>query len=369
MTSPRLKTCHPLSVREVVSQLTEAEISGETSLVRTLLSKLCNRAIFTPKVFIFAEDSRPGYFGTRTRSSPKVGPRSPFAKDPVVVDYGYDSGEDWEDEGSCEADDVVEGSDEDGETEHPDSDSDSWLVDDDEEVVDVRTPLEERNACPLPVNFSTPQKRKLDNEDQKLGKKRKVVMPLVPFAKGPCWESIVGQCESDIFKPYKIQLFNGNYLAVTFPKTPFKFGLLPDTPLPVDPFTFVSAAVQERRSETVFAVPSLPDRLAVPKSGPPIPPSGSLNVCPPIPVVSTTVRRTAKTMFPDAHLPLLLTKINSLETGNITFLVESIYQELRGFNVKKNSIEAKIKEVGEKSKEKKVWIVKSSATVRICFYF
>jgi chromatin assembly factor 1 subunit A len=214
--SPQFRTCHSLSVRRAVSQLTEAEIAGDISLVRSLLSKLSNPTLFIPKVFIFAEDSRPGYFGTRTRNSAHIGPRSPFKKDPVIIDYGYDSGEDWEDEGSGDADDVVEDSEDDGQTEEPDSDTDSWLVDDDDEVMDVRTPSEEKNTSPPPPGFDfspPPPKRKSDGEDQKLGKRRKAVVPLVPFSKGPCWESTVGQCESDLFKSYRIQLFNGNVVA------------------------------------------------------------------------------------------------------------------------------------------------------------
>jgi chromatin assembly factor 1 subunit A len=68
-------------------------------------------------------------------------------------------------------------------------------------------------------------------------------------------------------------------------------------------------------------------------------------------------------MFPEAHLPVLVSKIAALETSSITFLVESIYQDLRAHKVKKNAIEAKVKEVGEKCKEKKVWIVKGGVTV------
>jgi chromatin assembly factor 1 subunit A len=80
----------------------------------------------------------------------------------------------------------------------------------------------------------------------------------------------------------------------------------------------------------------------------------------------TTVKRTygpPKTGFPETHMPLLLTKITSLCTGNFAFLVESIYQELRVHDVKKNAIEAKIREIGEKSKEKKIWIVKENVMV------
>ncbi len=65
-----------------------------------------------------------------------------------------------------------------------------------------------------------------------------------------------------------------------------------------------------------------------------------------------------KTVFPEVHLPLLLSKINALQTTNLTFLVEAIYQDLRAHKVKKNAIEAKVREVGEKSKDTKFWMVK-----------
>lgn len=67
--------------------------------------------------------------------------------------------------------------------------------------------------------------------------------------------------------------------------------------------------------------------------------------------------------FPDEHLPHLLARIASVATGNMTFLVESIYQDLRRYKVKKNAIEAKVREVGEKCKEKKIWIVKPELKV------
>jgi phosphoserine phosphatase len=60
----------------------------------------------------------------------------------------------------------------------------------------------------------------------------------------------------------------------------------------------------------------------------------------------------------------LISKITDLATSNITFLVESIYQDLRVHKVKKNAIETKVREVGEKCKERKVWIVKPGVAVR-----
>jgi len=71
-----------------------------------------------------------------------------------------------------------------------------------------------------------------------------------------------------------------------------------------------------------------------------------------------------KHAFPDTHLPYLLTKITTLQAASITFLVETIYQELRIHKVKKNAIEAKVREVGEKCKDRKVWVVKPTFKAR-----
>jgi len=206
--SPRLKTYYPITVRDLMSQLTEAEVAGDISCVRSYSNELNSLTVFPRKVLIFREDFRPGYFGTWTRNSATIGPRCPFAKDLAVFDYGYDSAEEWEEEG--EADDVVDdGEEEDGEIEDPDSDLDSWLVDDDDD--DVQPPSHESSPpLSLPEFYvSPPPKRKSNGEERKLGKKRKVVVPLLPFAKGPCWETPVTWCENDLFKPYQIRLFNG----------------------------------------------------------------------------------------------------------------------------------------------------------------
>lgn len=185
----------------------EAEIADNPSRVRSLLVLLRNRNVLPAKVLIFADDARPGYFGTWTRHSKVIGPRTPFARDLVALDYAYDSGEEWEDEGNDNADDVVEGAEEEEVASDADSDLDSWLVSDDE-VQEIGTLLDDCEAD-LPATLNFPTKRKADDEERKIGKKRKVVVPLVPFVKGPCWESAVGQCSYEHFQPYRIQLFNG----------------------------------------------------------------------------------------------------------------------------------------------------------------
>ncbi|KAH7912148.1 hypothetical protein BJ138DRAFT_1172111 [Hygrophoropsis aurantiaca] len=337
--SSALKIHHAHNTRDILSQLNEAEIAGDPSRVRYLLSILSNRKMLPAKVLIFHEDARPGYYGTWTRNSRIIGPRAPFARDVVARDYGYDSGEEWEEEPAGEADDVVDDVEDEDVDGDADSDLDSWLVDDDE-IEEVGTPPELRDGSPfLPDLPIFPPKRKADkSEDKQPEKKRKVVLPLVPFAKGPCWEPAIGQCEYEPFKQYRIQLFN-------------------DTPYPIDPFTYVSVAAEERQTNntnTTFLVPPLPQRLAAGTTDP----SPSSLAAPSVPAKRMAAALTPKTTFPDIHLPVLFSKISSLATPNLTFIVESIHQELKAHRVKKNAIEAKVREIGEKSKDKKVWVVK-----------
>lgn len=209
-----------------MSQLSEAEVAGDDVEVRRLLAVLRDRHAIPAKVLVFHEDARPGYFGTFTRSSHDIGPRTPFARDAVQVDYGYDSGEEWAEEDAGEADDVVDDAEEEGGgDDDEDSDLDSWLVDDDE-VEEPGTPIEERMSSPgfpeldFPPPGSNSGKRKAKEEKAKDGsgggKKRRVVVPLVQFAKGPEWETTIGQCTYDPFKVYRIQLFNGACPAFAF---------------------------------------------------------------------------------------------------------------------------------------------------------
>ena len=94
----RFKSTSKYCVRDIFAQLSEAEILGDDTAVRSLQNLLQSRESIPAKVLIFHEDYRPGYFGTFTKPSTAVGPRTPFAKDAVTFDYSYDSGEDWEEE-------------------------------------------------------------------------------------------------------------------------------------------------------------------------------------------------------------------------------------------------------------------------------
>jgi chromatin assembly factor 1 subunit A len=194
-------------------KLSEVEVTGDDSEVRILLNRLQDRDLFSAKVFIYHEDARPGYFGTWTRSSKIIGPRRPFAKDVVEFDYGYDSGEEWEEEPMGEGEDVLDDDDEEAGSESADSDMDSWLVDDDEDPGSQFQDIRELSPAIIPglpdmPPPPPPPKRKAPEVDQKV-KKRKVVIPLVPFTRGPCWETRIGECEYEPFNQYRIQTFNG----------------------------------------------------------------------------------------------------------------------------------------------------------------
>jgi chromatin assembly factor 1 subunit A len=98
--------------------------------------------------------------------------------------------------------------------------------------------------------------------------------------------------------------------------------------------------------------------------------AGSSNLPLPPATVSSTPTGNAKaplakpkTAFPDALLPMLISKIDSLATGSFNAIVDSLYLDLRTHKVKKNAIEAKVREVCEKHKEKRVWTVKDDIRV------
>lgn len=194
------------SVRTILNELAEAEITGDISTTRSLLNLLEDRAAIPAKIFIFHEDTRPGYFGTWTRISSTIGPRRPLTRDVVAIDYSYDSSEEWEEENPGDADDIVDDNDDDDEGDPgDDSDADSWLVDDDD--MEAITSVDGVDAPPLP-------KRRLEGTGGAGSsyKKRRVV-PLVPFVKGPVWDPAITKTVEEVFTPFRVRFFNGMFLV------------------------------------------------------------------------------------------------------------------------------------------------------------
>ncbi|KZT44152.1 hypothetical protein SISSUDRAFT_1115956 [Sistotremastrum suecicum HHB10207 ss-3] len=340
---------HP-NVRQIVNSVTEAEVRGDQQQVADLLKKLRNRRQIVPKTIVFADSVRPGYFGTWTRSSKSIGPRTPFAKDMVSLDYSYDSGEEWEEEGAGE-----EVADSDGsgpeDTSDVESDMDDWLVPDEEGVeMDMNAELPP-DLLDVPLLKRKPAAETKESRPEK----RRKVAPLVPFQKGPCWEERIGECSWDGFLPCRIQLFD-------------------DCPFPIDPFTYVSApkvvqapayrAPAEPSTQDGFVVPALPDHCTqshrgtiIDFSAPPGP-DPKPKLPPPLP----------KTTFPAEHMQLLIACIQASSISSLKELLIYTFNELKLLGIKKNALEVKLREICEKryDQEKKatVWSVRPEILVR-----
>lgn len=154
-----------------------------------------------------------------------------------------------------------------------------------------------------------------------------------------------------------------------------------DTPFPIDPFKFVSAPIEQqdsasgagpsRESADGFVIPALPPHLvksnpfaSSPSSSTSTSHTGATSSSPG--TGAEKPKRSAlppKNPFPEAHMPHLLTRIDALATSSLLGIVDTVFRELQAHKVKKNAIEAKVREVGEKCKEKKVWVVKADVRV------
>lgn len=71
-----------------------------------------------------------------------------------------------------------------------------------------------------------------------------------------------------------------------------------------------------------------------------------------------------KNPFPDVHLPFLKEKVANMGTSSLIALVEALHLDLKSHRVKKNAIEAKIREVCVKD-QRHIWSVKVDTEVCI----
>ena len=376
------RSCSSSTVRSLMARLSEAEVSDDTAVVRALLSELHDRTRILAKVLIFHEDERPGYYGTFTKRSRLIRPRRPFARDDIAIDYSYDSGEEWGEEEEGGGDDILGDSDDERDDEEGSDDLDGWLVDGDDG--ESATPVDEREgleAFPFPPSpEGGKHKRKVEKEKEKEkeadtennAKKRKVV-PLVPFIKGPCWEAEVGDCEYEPFNNYRIQLFNGEFFLLSISLVCAKRQAT-DTPYPLDPFSFVSVPADVRNSSAAasgsklqpqYVLPALPPHLLSSSTGV-LDPASSNSTGTQQPPAKRS-RATPKSPFPDSHLPLLKEKVASMSTTSLISLVEALYLDLKTHGVKKNAIEAKIRETCVKG-QRHIWSVKTDTEVSVLLF-
>ena len=73
-------------------------------------------------------------------------------------------------------------------------------------------------------------------------------------------------------------------------------------------------------------------------------------------------RTIPKNPFPDAHLPFLKEKVASMGTSSLIALVEALHLDLKTHRVKKNAIEAKLREICVKD-QRHIWSVKADMEV------
>ncbi|WRT65688.1 uncharacterized protein IL334_002633 [Kwoniella shivajii] len=353
------------TVADVYSTLEDAEDP------RAVLSQLKDRNKFPWKVLAFDQQTRPPYCGTFTKKSVVVGPRTPFAQDPIF-DYSYDSSDDWvDDEGGEDVDDFGEGEPkEDEEDEDDDEDEgefDDWL--DDAEDVDF-TPVEgESTPQAEPEQARLPMK--VVKKSREVPKK---VVKLTPSWKGPVWESIIGEEGTNGLEGYRIQLLN-------------------ETPHSIDPFTFKSDEPEQRFkasfSSTVIGAtlnvrcllsveaiftPSAPPVPEKPKS---VPNSSSIDSKPIYASTSSTAvngdvtpqsrSRAAgpKVGFPETHVA----ELYQLIEGSKKIKPDLVSQLRESFEniATKAAIEAKLKEVAVREGKTKdsQWKVKPEAWIAI----
>ncbi|KAG8987771.1 hypothetical protein FRB90_003156, partial [Tulasnella sp. 427] len=358
------KSYSRINVRTVVTKLTNAEVTDDIKTVRDCEKLLRNRRTIPVKYLQFCDNLRPGYYGTWTKSSTFIGPRTPFSKDPVAFDYSYDSGEEWEEEPE-DAEEVLSSAGSEEEEDVGSEEEDDWLVGDDEIEYEAGA-VPEQHSRSISPSLSNGAKRKLEveKEKEKESKKRRIVKALVPYSTGPHWEDSVGDCP-DHLRNYRIQLLN-------------------DTPFPIDPFTFVSedltSSVQDNGAQempTRNAVgakstkPTTQDGFVIPALPPHLHPSSQINL--PTPVPQSTDGQTTKAQgnakpkqikkpFPPQHLPQLLNLING-STLTKLHLVEQLGQEFKAVKeVKKYAIDAALGEVAIRNGG--VWAIKEEAWKR-----
>ncbi|TYJ59222.1 hypothetical protein B9479_000211 [Cryptococcus floricola] len=313
------------SIADVWATLQEAEEP------RDVFEQLKDRRRFPWKTLAFDQQPRPPYSGTFTKKSLLVGPRTPFAQDPIF-DYSIDSGDEWEeDEGGEDVDDFGGGGEkaeeEDDDEDEEEGEFDDWL--DDSDQVESGPPPPEV----IDVDDSTGSVSKLPAPAKVVKKKEPVkrIVKLVPTWKGPLWETKIGEKGTEGLESYRIQLLN-------------------DTPAQIDPFTYISPdPAQEYKADYGIAVigpnsnvkcllsaeliPQKPPPSALPKDAPPKP------------------RGVAKSSFPTELLADLYKMIEG-DTRTAKDLVPALREQF-GKAATKVAIEAELKESAMKEKKGK----------------
>ncbi|KAJ2957218.1 hypothetical protein NQZ79_g7036 [Umbelopsis isabellina] len=257
------------------------------------------RSLLKMKFLQFREDIRPAYWGTWTKSSKKISPRRPFAKDTEYLDYEHDSEAEWEPEE--EGEDIKSGDEEDEDVDIADPDDAGWLV---------------------PEGYlSNDEGIGSDNEAEGLQSRT------ASRKNGPVKQVCIGVMfedssdEEDGLSPYTIQILGKYIVLILLRKCPIayvKAGTVVIGPnIPIDPFAVITNKQQIEPEATVS------------------------------PALATDKR--AATIFPTEQTPVLIDAIKGKAEGMPKLIAE--VKAMQGFeDVSKRQIEAKIKTIAVKEK-------------------
>lgn len=174
---------------------------------RLVVRKLHDSERYPWKTLAFDQQARPPYSGTFTRASVVVGPRTPFAQDPLF-DYSYDSGDDWqEDEGGEDVDEPAEADPEGDEvaSDEDEGEFDDWLDDSEDVMFTERDADGDVPMIAIPPPGASPNKL-VAKPSKNVPVKR--ITKLNPTWRGPVWEAQIGEA-IDGMDTYRIQLLNG----------------------------------------------------------------------------------------------------------------------------------------------------------------
>ncbi|GAA6008915.1 hypothetical protein JCM10207_004024 [Rhodosporidiobolus poonsookiae] len=225
----------PLTVRDTVDRISDATLGSEDASACYAL--LNDRSKVAVKFLKFHKEDRPGYIGTWTKTSRVIGFRTPFALEKALLNYEYDSADEWEEEPEGGEDLNSDGGSDDGDDAGDASEADSWLAEDDEiefeEGYDAEDDVVMMDAegrgrvgddDDLIIVEDEKERKKKDKAKKKRAeeqKKKQLRTPARVVIKGLAWEDEEGKTPEPVFRNMQVQFLNNASAGL-------------------DPFTFVS---------------------------------------------------------------------------------------------------------------------------------
>ncbi|GAA5923871.1 hypothetical protein JCM3775_005536 [Rhodotorula graminis] len=385
------RPCPPVNVRQCVVAINDSTLtSSDTTVYYSLLE---DRSKVRVKLFKFHSDVRPGYVGTWTKTSHVVGPRTPFARETALLNYAVDSDDEWEEEvDDPDAEDVGSDggarSDEEGGAAGTgaESEADSWLADDDEieyeagydadgdiamldaegrgiggdddDIIVVESEKERRQRERDAKKKKVERERKKKEREAKRG-------PMLPVAKGLCWQQDVGTVEDVVFEPMRIQFLNDAASGLN----PFTWVSKPATTPAASsgaPASSMPSSTKAKGKENVALAAATPAASSTLSSTAVAPASTTkansitpATTAPSDGAVNTLKAKRAppKMPFPAEHLARFVRHVHG-STKSRMVLVELFVDQMKdeGVVINKNTVDAKFRDLGTKKVKGKLQV-------------